>query len=74
MAARQFQRDESLRALTDSILLLLQQANLSPLQMLDVAHEIEKVGLLRLATERVEEELIRREKEPRRGGHKAAGR
>ncbi len=74
MAARQFQRDENLRALADRILLLLQEANLSPLQVLDVAHEIEKVGLVRLTAERVEEEIIRRDKEPRRGGHKAAGR
>jgi hypothetical protein len=41
--------------------------------LLDVAHEIEKVGLMRLATERLEEELIRRDSQPRRGGHKAAG-
>jgi hypothetical protein len=74
MAVRQFQRDETLRALTDRILLLLQEANLSPLQVLDVAHEIEKVGLMRLATERAEEELLRREAQPRRGGHRAAGR
>jgi hypothetical protein len=73
MAARQFQRDETLRALSDRVLLILQEANLSPLQLLDVAHEIQKVGLMRLATERLEEELIRRDSQPRRGGHKAAG-
>lgn len=73
MALRQFQRDEALRALTDQILLLLQQSNVSPLQALDVAHEIEKVALVRLADERLEEELIRRDTQPRRGGHKAAG-
>ena len=74
MAMRQFQRDETLRGLTDRILLQVQEANLSPLQLLDVAHEIEKVGLVRLTSERLEEELIRRDSQPRRGGHKAAGR
>lgn len=73
MTLRQFQRDEALRALTDQVLLAVQQANLSPLQVLDLAHELEKVALVRLADERLEEELIRRESQPRRGGHKAAG-
>ncbi len=72
--ARQFQRDEALQRLIDQILLQLQQANLSALQLLDVAHELEKVGLVRLADERLEEELIRRDAQPRRGGHKAQGR
>ncbi|HLZ70386.1 MAG TPA: hypothetical protein VKV26_10815 [Dehalococcoidia bacterium] len=71
---RQFQQDESLRALLDQFLLLTQQRNLSALQLLDLAHELEKVGLLRLADERLEEQLIRRDALPRRGGHKAAGR
>jgi hypothetical protein len=71
---RQFQRDESLRALVDQILLTVQQANLSALQLLDLAHELQKVGLLRLADERLEEQLIRRDALPRRGGHKAQGR
>lgn len=71
---RHYQIDERLRTLTDQLLLILQQQNLSALQILDVAHEIEKVGLLRLADERLEEELIRRESMPRRGGHKAQGR
>jgi hypothetical protein len=74
MARRQFQRDEALQGLVDEILLTLQQRNLSALQLLDVAHELEKVGLVRLADERLEEELIRREAQPRRGGHKAQGR
>ncbi len=73
--ARQFQRDEALTGLVDQVLLLLlQQHNLSALQVLDVAHEIEKVGLLRLADERLDEQLIRREAIPKRGGHKAQGR
>ncbi len=71
---RQFQRDESLRTLVDQILLTVQQANLSALQLLDLAHELQKVGLLRLADERLEEQLIRREALPKRGGHKAQGR
>lgn len=74
MARRQFQRDEALQALVDEILLALQQRNLSALQLLDLAHELEKVGLVRLADERLEEELIRREAQPRRGGHRAQGR
>ena len=72
--ARQYQLDERLRTLVDQILLTLQQQNLSALQLLDVAHELEKVGLLRLADERLEEQLIRRDAMPRRGGHKAQGR
>ncbi len=71
---RQYQPDESLRAMLDQVLLLVQQANLSPLQLLDLAHELEKVGLLRLADDRLEEQLIRREALPKRGGHKAQGR
>ncbi len=74
MARRQFQRDEALQHLVDEILLALQQRNLSALQLLDVAHELEKVGLVRLADERLEEELIRRDAQPRRGGHRAQGR
>lgn len=72
--ARQFEQDAALRAILDELLLMLQQRNLSALQLLDVAHELRKVGLLRLADERLEEQLIRREALPRRGGHKAAGR
>jgi hypothetical protein len=71
---RQFQHDESLRAMVEQILLTVQQANLSALQLLDLAHELEKVGMLRLADERLEEQLIRRDALPRRGGHKAQGR
>jgi hypothetical protein len=71
---RQYQLDEALRALTDEVLLVLQQRNLSALQMLDLAHEIEKVGMLRLADERFEEQFIRNQAMPRRGGHKAQGR
>ncbi|MHB8575173.1 MAG: hypothetical protein ACYDCQ_07550 [Dehalococcoidia bacterium] len=71
--ARQYQLDERLRTLVDQLLLSLQQQNLSALQLLDVAREIEKVGLLRLADERLEEQLIRREALPKRGGHKAQG-
>lgn len=71
---RQFDRDPALRAGVDEILLLAQQRNYSALQLLDLAHEIEKVGLLRLADERLEEQLIRREAQPKRGGHKAQGR
>ncbi len=71
---RQFQQDEALRGLLDEVLLLSQQRNLSALQLLDLAHELEKVGLLRLADERLDEQLIRREALPKRGGHKAAGR
>ncbi len=71
---RAYQLDEALRALTDEVLLLLQQRNLSALQMLDLAHEIEKVGMLRLADERFEEQFIRSQAIPRRGGHKAQGR
>lgn len=74
MVRRQFQRDETLQVLVDEILLTLQQRNLGALQLLDLAHELEKVGLVRLADERLEEELIRREAQPRRGGHKAQGR
>jgi len=72
--ARQFEQDAALRAILDDLLLMLQQRNLSALQLLDVAHALEKVALLRLADERLEEQLIRREALPRRGGHKAAGR
>ena len=71
---RQFQRDEALQALVDQLLAQIQQANLSALQLLDVAHELEKVGLLRLADERLDEQLIRRDALPKRGGHKAQGR
>lgn len=71
---RQFRRDEALQTLVDQVLLQLQQANLSALQLLDIAHELEKVGLLRLADERLEEQLIRRDALPKRGGHKAQGR
>jgi len=71
---RQFQRDEALQALVDQLLAQLQQANLGALQLLDVAHELEKVGLLRLADERLDEQLIRRDALPKRGGHKAQGR
>jgi hypothetical protein len=71
---RQYQPDDSLRAMLDQVLLLVQQANLSPLQLLDLAHELEKVGLIRLADDRLEEQMIRREALPRRGGHKAQGR
>ncbi len=71
---RQFERAEALRTAVDEILLLAQQRNFSALQLLDIAHEIEKVGLLRLADERLDEQLIRREAIPKRGGHKAAGR
>lgn len=74
MTRRQFQRDETLRSLVDELLLIAQQRNLSALQLIDVAHELEKVGLVRLADERLEEELIRREAMPRRGGHRAQGR
>lgn len=71
---RQYQPDDSLRTMLDQVLLLVQAANLSPLQLLDLAHELEKVGLLRLADDRLEEQLIRREALPKRGGHKAQGR
>ena len=71
---RQFRRDEALQALVDQLLAQLQQANLGALQLLDVAHELEKVGLLRLADERLDEQLIRRDALPKRGGHKAQGR
>jgi hypothetical protein len=71
---RQFQRDEALQALVDQLLVQIQQANLSALQLLDVAHEVEKVGFLRLADERLDEQLIRRDALPKRGGHKAQGR
>ncbi len=71
---RQYQPDDSLRAMLDQVLLLVQAANLSPLQLLDLAHELEKVGLLRLSDDRLEEQLIRREALPKRGGHKAQGR
>jgi hypothetical protein len=71
---RQFEQDQALRSLADEVLLLCQQRNCSALQLLDLAHEIEKVGLLRLADERLEAQLIRREAIPRRGGHKAQGR
>ncbi|HEY7295455.1 MAG TPA: hypothetical protein VH916_10455 [Dehalococcoidia bacterium] len=72
--ARQYQQDEALRGMLDQILVLVQQRNLSALQLLDLAHELEKVGVVRLADERLEEQLIRREALPKRGGHKAAGR
>jgi len=71
---RQFQRDEALQALVDQLLVQIQQANLGALQLLDVAHELEKMGLLRLADERLDEQLIRRDALPKRGGHKAQGR
>src|SRR5579885_1967964 len=58
---RQFQQDEALRGLLDEVLLLAQQRNLGALQLLDLAHELEKVGLLRLADERLDEQMIRRE-------------
>jgi len=72
--SRQFRRDEALQALVDQLFVQIQQANLSALQLLDVAHEVEKVGLLRLADERLDEQLIRRDALPKRGGHKAQGR
>ncbi|HEY8838322.1 MAG TPA: hypothetical protein VIO16_11735 [Dehalococcoidia bacterium] len=72
--SRQFRRDEALQALVDQLLAQLQQANLGALQLLDVAHELEKVGILRLADERLDEQLIRRDALPKRGGHKAQGR
>lgn len=71
---RQYQQDENLRTLLDEILLLAQQRSLSALQLLDLTHELQKVGMLRLADERLDEQLIRREALPKRGGHKAAGR
>jgi hypothetical protein len=72
--ARQFVRDEALRAAVDEVLSLAQQRSYSALQLLDLAHEIEKVALLQLADERLDEQLIRREAIPKRGGHKGQGR
>jgi hypothetical protein len=71
---RQFARDDSLRAVVDEILLLVQERGYSALQLLDIARELERAGTLRLIDERLEEQLIRREAFPRRGGHKAQGR
>jgi len=70
---RQFERDPALSAVIEAMLLTLQQANYSALQVLDIAREIEKTALIRLADERLEEQLIRRDAIPKRGGHKAQG-